>query len=275
MIHQEQFSLMGPHGKPIYGDLTYDDKNTNVPLLIFVHGFKGFKDWGSHQLVARHFVQNGFRFLKFNFSYAGVSAERPGEISDLDSFADNTFSREMADLEVIIHHAVTYLGVSKVTLIGHSRGGGISILKAARHPHVAALITWSSIVDFRSLWKKQQEEEWRRNGRIHVLNARTGERMPLNIGLLNDYENNQKQLDILEAARQIRIPWLIVHGTDDINVPFDCAQQLSNAQPQSRLLSIKDANHVFGSNHPYAAETLPPALLQVCEKSIRFLTGLI
>lgn len=274
MIHQEQFSLIGANGKTIYGDLTYHIENTNAPLVIFVHGFKGFKDWGAYNLVARYFVQNSYRYLKFNLSHSGVTQEKPHDVSDMEAFASNTFSKEMLDVDIIIKHAIQYLGVDGVYLIGHSRGGGLSILQAANNPYIKGLITWSSIADFSSLWKKEQENEWRETGRIGVYNARTKETMPLDVTLLEDFEANGIELDIEDAAKRISIPWLIVQGNDDVNVPFETAEKLANANLASRLAKIEGANHVYGALHPYPSETLPPQLFEVCEKSLKFLDGI-
>lgn len=271
MIHQEQFSLIGADQKPIIGDLTYDDKNTKAPLIIFVHGFKGFKDWGAHHLVARYFAQNGYRYLKFNLSHSGVTLEKPNDVSDMAAFASNTVSKEMVDVALVINYALQNLSVNEVFLIGHSRGGGLSIIQAANHPQVKALITWSAIADFSSLWKKEQEDEWRKEGKIEIVNARTKEKIPLNVTLLTDFEANKAQLSIMNAAKQIHIPWLIVQGDDDVNVPFETAQKLADANPNSRLIKIEQANHVYGASHPYLSETLPAQLLQVCEKSLLFL----
>lgn len=273
-IHNEQFSLIGASGKPIFGDLTYDENNSNTPLIIFIHGFKGFKDWGAHHLAARYFVQNGYRYLKFNLSHSGVTAEKPNEVSDLESFASNTFSKELLDIDIVINHAVKFLGVAGVYLIGHSRGGGLSILQAANNPHVKGLITWSSIADFSSLWKKEQESDWKKDGKIEVVNARTKEKMPLNITLLEDFENNREKLDILSAAKQVNVPWLIIQGDDDVNVPFKTAEKLANANLASRLVKIDGANHVYGAVHPFPGETLPPQLFEVCEKSLKFLNSI-
>lgn len=274
MIHQEEFSLTGSNGKAIIGDLTYDAKNTKAPLVIFVHGFKGFKDWGAHNLVARYFAQNGYRYLKFNLSHSGVSPEKPNDVSDLEVFASNTVSKEMVDVDLVIDYALQNLNVKELYLIGHSRGGGLSILQAASNPHVKALMTWSSIADFSSLWGKSKEAEWRKAGKIYVVNARTKEEMPLNVSLLEDFEANKEKLDILAAAKQINIPWLIVQGDEDVNVPLAIAQQLANANPTSRLVKIEGANHVYGASHPYTGQSLPAQLLQVCEKCLTFLNGL-
>lgn len=275
MILQEKFSILGAEGKTIIGDITYDDKNTKVPLVIFVHGFKGFKDWGAYNLVARYFAQNGYRYLKFNLSHGGVTTEKPNDVTDMEAFAANTFSKEMIDVDLVINYAVKNLNTDSVFLIGHSRGGGLSILQAANNPHVKALITWSSISSFDSLWKKDQEAEWKKEGKIHVVNARTKEKMPLNVSLLEDFEANKDQLNIIENAKRINIPWLIIQGDNDVNVPLEHAQKLANANPSCRLIKIEGANHVYGALHPYERETLPAQLFQVCQKSVSFLNEVL
>lgn len=275
MIHQNAFSIIGAAQKTIIGDITYDDRNTNAPLAIFVHGFKGFKDWGAHNLIARHFAQQGFRYLKFNLSHSGVDPQKPTDDTDMKSFAANTISKEMLDVDLIISYAIANLNVDYVFLIGHSRGGGLAILQAANNPYVKGLITWSAISAFNSLWKKEQEDDWRKNGKIDVINARTKEKMPLNVTLLQDFEANQQQFDILANAKRINIPWLIVQGDEDINVPFEHAQKLNGANLNSRLVKIEGANHVYGASHPFEKETLPAQLLQVCEKSLMFLNEVL
>lgn len=273
MIKVENHSIVGSNDKPISIDITFDEKQPKAPLIIFIHGFKGFKDWGAHHLTARHFAQNGYRFLKFNLSHNGVDTTNPKDVSDLEAFSSNTFSKEILDVDLVIDYALKHLSASKVILIGHSRGGGLAILQTATNPNVGALITWSSIADFSSLWKKEQENEWRKTGQIEVENARTKEKMPLKVSLLEDFEANKATLDIREHAKMIEVPWLIIQGTDDVNVPLSTAQELSNANTSSKLVKIEGANHVFGASHPYEKETLPPQLFQVCEKTLNFLNG--
>src|ERR1700755_3140306 len=102
MIKNQTFTIPGAKGRNMLMDLTYDDQNPKAPLVIFAHGFKGFKDWGAHNLVARYFAENGFRFLKFNFSHNGTTADKPTEFTDLITFGDNTFTMELNDLKAVI-----------------------------------------------------------------------------------------------------------------------------------------------------------------------------
>ncbi|WP_231492061.1 S9 family peptidase [Pedobacter sp. Leaf170] len=272
MITQSNFSLSGADGKLIIGDITFDEINPNAPIILFVHGFKGFKDWGAHNLVARYFAANGYRYIKFNLSHSGVPADNPKDVSDINAFAENTFSKELFDVNAVLDFIEKSFGKeAKVNIIGHSRGGGLAIIEAANDLRIGKLITWSAISSFNSLWKKDQEAEWKSNGKIYVTNARTKEQMPLNVSLLEDFEENAATLNILSAAKRVNIPWLIIQGDDDVNVPFENAQKLADANTNSRLVRIEGANHVYGATHPFESGTLPPLLFKVCEKVLMFL----
>lgn len=272
MIIQKEFSIAGADGKLIIGDVTADEKNPNTPIVLFIHGFKGFKDWGAHNLVAHYFAGNGYRYIKFNFSHSGVPVNEPTDVTDLEGFARNTFSKELFDVSAVLDFIEKAYGKeTPINLIGHSRGGGLSIIETANDLRIKKLITWSAISDFSSLWKTEQEQEWLETGKIFVTNARTKEQMPLNKTLLIDFKENEQALNILNAAKRINVPWLIVQGDEDVNVPLVNAQKLADANPNSRLVKIEGANHVYGASHPYEKETLPPQLFKVCERCLLFL----
>jgi len=267
MIKKEQFILSGSGEKMISGDLTYDENHTNKASILFVHGFKGFKDWGAHHLVAAQFAALGYRYFKFNMSHSGVTSRSPNDVTDLEAFAANTTSKELKDLDTAINYIAHTYPLNPIYLIGHSKGGGLVMIKGAADKRISKIVTWSAISDFSSLWKKEQEEEWLSAGKIFVENARTKEKMPLNISLLEDFRAHQQAYNLLHAAASIEIPWLILHGDDDVNVPFNVAQQLAQAQPKAKLQKIQGANHVFGASHPYTAAELPVKLQEVFEKT--------
>lgn len=271
MIKKEAFTIHGAAGKPIVGDCTYDDKNTNLGTIIFIHGFKGFKDWGAHHLTAAFFAENGYRFIKFNLSHSGVTKALMNDVTDMEAFASNTISKELADVDAVITYAFATYPSANIQLIGHSRGGGLAILQAAKDNRINKLVTWSAISDFSSLWKKEQEEEWLKTGRIYVENARTKEKMPLNSTLLEDFNKHKESFNIITAAKQIRIPWLILHGDQDINVQFHIAQELAQHQLKAKIQKIEGANHVFGASHPYTATEFPKQLEEVVKKTLSFL----
>ena len=77
MIVSKNNILERVDNKPILWDLFYEQSNARLPLIIFCHGYKGFKDWGAWDLVAKAFASAGFCFVKFNFSHNGGTIEQP------------------------------------------------------------------------------------------------------------------------------------------------------------------------------------------------------
>jgi uncharacterized protein len=273
MIKKEIFTIPGAKGRNMLMDLTYDDNNTKAPLVIFAHGFKGFKDWGTHNLVAHHFAENGYRYLKFNFSHNGTTLDKPIDFADLIAFSENTFSIELDDLNAVIDFACNGSSIPTakgVNLIGHSMGGGISIIKTAEDKRINKLVTMASVSGFRNLWPQQAEAQWKIQGIMYIHNARTGQQMPLKSTLLNDLDAHPERLNIIEKAVAIHQPWLIVHGDADPTVPVSHAKELEAAQPNAELLIIPGADHTFGSSHPYGQNSLPLPLNEFCKQAIIF-----
>jgi pimeloyl-ACP methyl ester carboxylesterase len=273
MIRKQNFNIPGAKGHIILIDVTFDDALKNAPLVIFAHGFKGFKDWGTHNMVAQYFAERGFRFLKFNFSHNGTTPGNPLEFNDLTAFSDNTFSIELDDLNTVIDFAgkgSSTPAASDIYLIGHSMGGGIGIIKTAEDARIKKLVTMASISSFRNLWPNEIEEQWRLQGIIYMPNARTGQQMPLKAGLLDDLEKNAARLDILAKAAEIKQPCLIVHGSADISVPFSHAEQLKKAMPDAELLIIPGGDHTFGASHPYTKKPCQSLCLNFAAKLLPF-----
>ena len=274
MIIHQSYTIKGAEGKPILMDHSFKTGQEENPMVIFVHGFKGFKDWGAYKLVAEYFAKQGFRFLKFNFSHNGTTPESPLEFVDMGAFGDNTFSKEFTDLDLVISFAksgIKFQAPNSLSLIGHSRGGGTSIIQAAKDQRISKLITWAAIANFRSLWKKEDEIEWQKKGVIFNFNSRTKQYTPLKIDLLYDLENNSQSFDILQAAARINKPWLILHSNQDENVLTGEALKLKENSLNAELFIVPYANHVFGASHPFTKEELPLALQLTCEKSVEFL----
>lgn len=273
MIKKDFFTLPGSKGRAMLVDLTYDDKHKDAPMIIFAHGFKGFKDWGTHDLMAEYFAQHGFRYLKFNFSHNGTTTDSPVDFTDLIAFSENTFTIELDDLNTVIDFAINGPATPRakhVYLIGHSMGGGISIIKTAEDKRVKKLVTMASISGFRNLWPKKAEEQWRLQGIMYFPNARTGQQMPVRSTLLDDLDRNPTRLDIPARAAEVTQPWLIIHGDDDQTVPLSHAKELHAAQPNAEFLVIKNGSHTLGGTHPFTGKELPATLLQFCEEATAF-----
>jgi dienelactone hydrolase len=255
-------------------DVRSGGRGSPRPAVIVLHGFKGFKDWGMFPPLAERLARAGFTAVTLNLSGSGV--DDAGDFSLPERFAHDTFTAELTDLgRVADALALGALGVSppsSLGLVGHSRGGGIAVLQAARDPRVRALVTWSAISTV-DRWPAPERAEWRAAGVKEIRNARTGQVLPLYPDVLDDIECNRAALDIAAAASRIRVPWLIVHGTVDESVPLAEGERLAATAPagSSRFLPIENAGHTFGAAHPWNGGTAE--LERVFEATIAALTS--
>jgi pimeloyl-ACP methyl ester carboxylesterase len=268
--------LPGKHRRPIVADVFYNEDGAAKPVIIFAHGFKGFKDWGCWNLVAEHFASEGFVFVKFNFSHNGTTPEHLTEFADLEAFGNNNFSIELDDLGTVLDWIEGYskekmdIDASKLYLIGHSRGGGISIIKAKEDTGITKLVTWAAIAFFDKLFPRDIEE-WEETGVTYTLNARTNQQMPLYFQLCNDLANNEERLDILDACIRIKVPFLIIHGTADEAVHYSQTMLLKRYAGDAELVFIEKGTHTFGCSHPWAHAHLPDEMMTVLQQTIDFL----
>lgn len=259
-IQKHELSIDGFNNRAITLDISIPVSKTALPLIIFCHGFKGFKDWGHFNWVAESAAQQGLSFLKFNFSHNGIKADNLNELSDLEAFSENNYSIEMYDLGKVIDYAVENASVfninpKEIYLVGHSRGGGIALLKAAEDKKVKKLALWASLSEFDSFFRPATIEEWQKNGVVYAENKRTGQQLPLKKQFYDDYLANKSKLDVKKAAKMLEVPLLIVHGDQDESVNISHAEFLYNQVQHSIFIKVEGGNHTFGAKHPFNPET--------------------
>jgi uncharacterized protein len=256
-------------------DVRAGGRGSPRPAVVVVPGFKGFKDWGMFPPFADRLARAGLSAVSMNPSGSGV--DDAGDFTLAERFGHNTYSAELDDtLEVVEALARGALGVappSSIGLVGHSRGGGVGVLAAAEDRRITALATWAAISSVER-WSPAEQRAWREAGVKEIVNARTGQRLPLYPDVLDDIDSHAAvRLDILGAAGRLAIPWLIVHGAEDESVSSLEAEALHAAArgDLARHLPIAGAGHTFGTVHPWRGET--PAFRLVADETLGFLAA--
>lgn len=267
---KENYTLQTADDFPLQVTVYGDELPPVAPLVIFTHGFKGFKDWGFVPPLAEYLSGRGFFVVTFNFSHNGIGSS-PAVFERLDLFERNTFSRETSELTQIVN-AVREgrLGIARqapLGVIGHSRGGAITLLTAATLPEVKAVVTWSSVSHLYR-YSEKQVELWRSQGFLEVVNQRTQQVMRLGLGLLEDIaQHRDNTLSVEQAVARLDKPLLIIHGEQDEGVPVSEARELHSwsDQSSSELLIVPQTGHTFGAVHPWTGST--PEFTQVLERT--------
>ena len=270
--------IKGSAGKPILIDATFKANNKPKAVVVFCHGFKGFKDWGPFNKIATHFAEQDFVFVKFNFSYNGTTPNSPVDFEDLKAFGENNFCKELDDLGLVLDWIKTCdilkgeIDTSSISLFGHSRGGGIAMLKTAEESSIAKVISWASPANFlKNLPTGEKLEKWKAGNVAYIYNGRTKQNMPMYFQFYENCKANADRLNIKNAVSKMRISHLVVHGSEDPTVLLSEAENIKNWNANTHLHIIEGANHVLGGFHPFDLEKFPKDLQEAVDVTIAFL----
>lgn len=250
-----------------------EEGGERLPTVLVVHGFKGFMNWGFFPALSRRLAQERFVTISFNMSGSGVGEDLES-FTDEEGFERNTPLRELEDLEVVHgfagSNALPWVDPDRIGIVGHSLGGGVALLHAARSKRVKALVGWAAISHLER-FGPEDVIAWRRDGFISVPNARTGRAHRLGIEWLDGVERHREELDIVAACRSLDVPTLLVQGREDDAVTLGEAETLARAFPAgvAELLMLAGAGHTFGAMHPLT--TISPDLSRAIEATVEHL----
>lgn len=266
------------HNKPIVTDVFYKETQAKKPVVIFCHGYKGYKDWGAWNEMANEFVEKYLFFVKFNFSHNGGTAKDPIDFPDLEAFGLNNFILELDDLDTIIEWVTNNadfkdeIDTTNITLIGHSRGGGTVTIKASENAKISKVVSWCGVSDFGARFPVGEElEGWKNAGVAYIENARTKQQMPHYFQFYTNFKKHEKRLTIRNAVEKLTIPQLVIYGEeDDVVLPVE-AKNMHAWNPKSKLIEIKKMDHSLGSVQPWKKKEMPLFLNEAVEKTIGFI----
>ncbi len=261
-VRTKSFALEGADGQPLRGEIRTGAARHGGPAIVICHGFKGFKDWGFFPHLGMRLARAGMTAVSFNFSGSGIGPD--GEtFSEPTRFGHATFSNDLTDLDRVVTAlaggtlAEGSAAPTSFGLFGHSRGGAAAMLYAADRPMCRCLVTWAAIAETMR-WDADTVRRWRVDGKLDVVNMRTGDVLPLYLDVLNDIEaHGQDRLNLMRAASAVAVPWLIVHGDVDESVPMSDAVKLYEAAQNgvAELKVIGGGTHTFGARHPWSGST--------------------
>ncbi|MFT7284564.1 alpha/beta hydrolase family protein [Nonlabens sp.] len=277
MIRSSNIILKGENDRAILLDYEHQETIKPLPVVVFCHGYKGYKDWGAWNLMGAAFAKAGFLFIKFNYSHNGGTVEQPIDFPDLDAFGNNNYSIEVRDtIRVLdwIENSALPVDRHQINLIGHSRAGGITTIVTAKEPRVSKLITLAGVANYAERFPIGEAlKEWKEKGVMYIKNGRTKQEMPLFYQFYKDFLQNEEELTILKQAQKIKQPHLILHGENDETVVVSDAQKLHKASSNSQLKLIREANHTLGASHPRHSEQLPLHLREAVQCMVNFLNA--
>lgn len=219
-------------GQTLPGRLYVPAADAAVPLIVCSHGLCSAPD--DVAPVAQALARLGLAAYCPSFRGGG-----PGSVGDMTRMSVMT---EIADLEAVLTAARTATGgwevvdPGRIVLLGESQGGEVSAVTAARHPEqVAGLVLWYpafSITDtLHSLYTS--------------LDAVPQDYSFLGCALGRVYAQDMWDYDVYTEIAGYTAPVLIVHGSDDLVVPYRYSERAQTTYPDAELVRIDGAGHGF------------------------------
>jgi pimeloyl-ACP methyl ester carboxylesterase len=206
-------------------------------LVIIGHGVTGDKDRPLLIAIAEALAAKGWPCLRISFSGNGESEGQ---------FTDSNITKGISDLTAIIDQ----LGNGKkIAYIGHSMGGAIGTLTAARDDRINVLGSLAGMVYTRAFVTREfgeitpdEGDMWDEAG------------CPLSSSYVDDLNHID---NTLAAVRELRLPWLLIHGQEDDVVPLTDSQDFHRQlRGPNQLLEIPAAGHSFEGHHQPVCEAL-------------------
>lgn len=235
--------------------LAHDSAGQGLPVVVLLHGVGGGRAiWGEGALQA--LAQAGMRAIAFDLPGYGDSA-RP----------DHLTLRGMADA---VASSLQTLGVQRAVIVGHSMGGMVAQLAAARH---AALVQGLVLVCTTASFGKP-EGAWQQaflQQRLAPLDAGQGmpalaaQLVPSLLGPNAGHEARQRALAVMSrvpeptyraalaalmgfdqrtALATIGVPTLCIAAEHDATSPPDVMQRMAQRIPAARYACLVNAGHL-------------------------------
>jgi pimeloyl-ACP methyl ester carboxylesterase len=234
-------------------------------IIIFMHGYKGYKDWGAWSLMLKSIANEGHTVYSLNFSHNGGTVEDPIDFPDLEAFGNNRFTYEIFDTNAMIEIVAKDHPNKKIHLFAHSRGGAIAVLEGAKNDKITSVFTLASVCDLKERFATGKWlQMWKDDGVQYMMNSRTLQKMPHYISFYDDFVENEAVLTISEQLKGNVKPMYHIHGTKDTTVLVNDANRLQNFTG-GEIHLIEEANHTFGQIHPWIKKEMPADLKKVAD----------
>lgn len=212
-------------------------------LVILAHGVTGNKDRPHLVAVAEGLSARGWPCLRISYSGNGGSEGR---------FEDSCITKEIGDLQAVLE---VVPDTTKTVCLGHSMGGAVGVLTAARDLRISALISLAGMTHTAAFVQREFSDVTPDQGVMW-----DDEDCPLSRIFVDDLTAIG---DTLSAAEAVIQPWLLIHGTEDDVVPLqDSRDAYEAATCEKQFLEIAGANHTFDeSSYPQIIDAVDQWLM--------------
>lgn len=256
-VQKSDFVFKTQGGK-LYGSFTLPDVNSAVPVVLIIPG-SGPTDRNGNQDVV---TGNTYKMIADSLKNAGIASlryDKRGVGESHEAMKDEhslRFEDMVNDAAGIVAELKADKRFSSIFVLGHSEGSLVGMMAAAKEPvagfiSVAGLGNAADKIMVRQIAAQSEELSLKAAFILDSLQkGKTitdpgGELSALFRPSVQPYIKSWIKYDPQTEIRKLKIPVLIVQGTNDLQVPESEALTLREAYPDARMKIIKDMNHVL------------------------------
>jgi dipeptidyl aminopeptidase/acylaminoacyl peptidase len=220
---------------PAYLTLPADQEPKNLPLVLLPHGGPHARDAVGFDYFAQFLASRGYAVFQPNFrGSAGYGSE----------FLAKGFGQWGTGMQDDLTDGLQWLigegtvDPKRVCIVGGSYGGYAALMGAIRTPELyRCAVSWAGVTDVPAMMqhdKSQLLPERYRRWRNRVRGKG---------------DANLKDVSPVRRAREVGIPVLLMHGTEDDNVPFRQATEfvkaMNKANKPIEFIQFEGTEHVL------------------------------
>uniref|UniRef100_A0A0D3EG30 Serine aminopeptidase S33 domain-containing protein n=1 Tax=Brassica oleracea var. oleracea TaxID=109376 RepID=A0A0D3EG30_BRAOL len=240
-IQHRRVVIENSHGEKLVGVL-HDTGSTET--VVICHGFRSSKDRIPMPAIANVFEKAMISSFRFDFAGNGESQ---------GSFEYGNYRREAEDLRSVLQHL---RGENRdiSAIIGHSKGGSVVLLYAAKYKDVHTVVNISGRFFLeRGIEMRLGKDYLKRIKENGFIDVRKFEYRVTEESLMDRLTTNTHEacLSIHENCRV-----LTVHGTHDRIVHVTEASEFAKYIKNHKLCLIEGADHEFTSHQHQLASTV-------------------
>lgn len=207
-------------------DHAFHDADRDDMLVIVAHGLTGDKDRDLMVKLTENLATAGWPSMRISYSGCGESGGR---------FEDMNITKEVEDLHAVLDQVK---GTKKIVYIGYSQGGAVGALAAAKDDRISVLVSLAGMVNTKTFCETE-----------------FGDQVPDQSCMWEDETHPYTQQfkddlygigNTLTAARDIRSPWLMIHGSeDDVVLPKDSNELYLTLRGKKKHVVVEGTDHSF------------------------------
>lgn len=179
--------------------------------------------------------------------YTAVRFDPTGTWESEGDISEYLTSQYLKDIESILEHMLAEGAYTYVLLGGHSRGGQVSILYAARDPRISEVL---GIMPSHAPVEGKRREDWEKAGVSNSsrdIPGNTEERKPFSVPFQHVLDRDQ--FDALGDIQKIIVPIVLVFAEFDVSVPPEHVQELfAHANEPKTLIFLEGMDHEYRHN---------------------------